>query len=312
MEIAHIKYFLSVARCLSFSQAAEENHISQSAFSKAIMRLERELGCKLIDRGSHPISLTPTGAFLFERMSGLEPIYKETMDKLRSMTSEEILRIRYYPNSYKYRTAFSSYAECNKDVKLEWDGAVDYNEAANAAFSGKYDFVISNMPLQPYEGLRITEICADELYLLATDTYTFSNRGSVSLKELDGLDFIESPYSRSIMTKLTKMFNFAPCRIYPPEGDSIRREELIYMITLGKGVGIYTGRDLRPFSADGRNHLRIIPIREIPSLPVVLMEREDAENSAAKAKLRTWILENFESYLSERLDPDDFNIHGRK
>ncbi len=311
METAYIKYFLSVARCLSFSQAAEENNISQSALSKAIMRLERELGCKLIDRRSHPVSLTQAGTYFFERMSSLEPVYNEAMDHLRSIASEGTLRIRYYPNSYKYRTAFASYAECNADLKLQWEGAVDYNDAASAALSGKYDFVICNMPLQLPDGLRMTEICADELYLLATDTYAFADRDSVSLRELNGLNFIESPYSRSIMMKLTELFEFVPGKVFPPEGENVRREELIYMIALGKGVGIYTGRDLRSFSADGRNQLRIIPIKEVPSLPVVLLERESAAEPPARARLRTWILENFESYLSERLDLEEFNTHGR-
>lgn len=45
-----LKYFQSVVRLNSFSEAAEGNYISQSAISQQIQALERELGFKLFER----------------------------------------------------------------------------------------------------------------------------------------------------------------------------------------------------------------------------------------------------------------------
>lgn len=51
--IRQIRYFQSVIRNNSFSEAAEECHISQSAISQQIQALERELGFDLLERKNH-------------------------------------------------------------------------------------------------------------------------------------------------------------------------------------------------------------------------------------------------------------------
>ncbi len=48
--IWQIRYFQSVIRNNSFSEAAEECHISQSAISQQVQALERELGFDLLER----------------------------------------------------------------------------------------------------------------------------------------------------------------------------------------------------------------------------------------------------------------------
>lgn len=48
--LKQLKYFISVVRNNSFSAAAEENFISQSAISQQIKALERDLGFDLIER----------------------------------------------------------------------------------------------------------------------------------------------------------------------------------------------------------------------------------------------------------------------
>ena len=48
--LKQLKYFQSVVRLNSFSEAAEENFISQSAISQQVQALERELGFRLLER----------------------------------------------------------------------------------------------------------------------------------------------------------------------------------------------------------------------------------------------------------------------
>lgn len=65
MEIKWLEDFLCLARTNSFSRAAQERHITQSAFSRRIKALEHWLGTALVDRSTYPTSLTPSGrAFL--------------------------------------------------------------------------------------------------------------------------------------------------------------------------------------------------------------------------------------------------------
>ena len=87
MEIRQLKYFAAVADTLNFSRAAETLFISQSALSKQIADLERELGMVLLQRDKRSVRLTPAGkVFLNEakvilmRMDTIPILLKNTKD----------------------------------------------------------------------------------------------------------------------------------------------------------------------------------------------------------------------------------------
>lgn len=72
MTTDQMKYFLTVARCLSFTEAAEQLFLSQPALSRQISALERELDAPLFLRSKNTVRLTPAGQVLRE---GLEELY---------------------------------------------------------------------------------------------------------------------------------------------------------------------------------------------------------------------------------------------
>lgn len=64
MELRQLKYFLSAARHLSFTEAAKECCIVQSAMSQQIRALEKELDVTLFERTRHGLKLTHKGEAL--------------------------------------------------------------------------------------------------------------------------------------------------------------------------------------------------------------------------------------------------------
>ena len=65
MELLQLRYFLTVARMLNISRAAQYHMIPQPAMSQTISRLEKELGKPLFDRQKNKLTLTREGqAFL--------------------------------------------------------------------------------------------------------------------------------------------------------------------------------------------------------------------------------------------------------
>lgn len=62
--LKQLKYFQSVVRLGSFSAAAEENFISQSAISQQVQSLERELGFALLVRKNSLIFAHACGRIL--------------------------------------------------------------------------------------------------------------------------------------------------------------------------------------------------------------------------------------------------------
>lgn len=65
MDLAQIRYFVSVAKHLNFTRAAEELYVSQPTISKQIALLEKELGVKLFSRNNQGVCLTFAGKLLY-------------------------------------------------------------------------------------------------------------------------------------------------------------------------------------------------------------------------------------------------------
>ncbi|MEP4380017.1 MAG: LysR family transcriptional regulator [Alphaproteobacteria bacterium] len=61
MELHQIRYFLAVAECLNFTRAAEHCHVAQPSLSRAIKKLEEELGGDLFRRERNRSHMTELG-----------------------------------------------------------------------------------------------------------------------------------------------------------------------------------------------------------------------------------------------------------
>jgi LysR family hydrogen peroxide-inducible transcriptional activator len=64
MEIHQIRYFLAVSEYLNFRRAAENCHVSAPALTRAIQKLEDEIGGKLFRRERNLTHLTDLGTLI--------------------------------------------------------------------------------------------------------------------------------------------------------------------------------------------------------------------------------------------------------
>jgi DNA-binding transcriptional LysR family regulator len=67
MELRQLRYLDAVARHRSFTQAALDLPIAQSALSQQVSRLERELGVELLRRNTRRVEVTEAGELVLER-----------------------------------------------------------------------------------------------------------------------------------------------------------------------------------------------------------------------------------------------------
>ena len=56
-----LRQFVELSRVLHFGRAARACHISASALSRSMQRLEAEVGEPLLEREHHKVTLTPAG-----------------------------------------------------------------------------------------------------------------------------------------------------------------------------------------------------------------------------------------------------------
>ena len=89
-----LRLFYDVARCHSFSQAANLHGITQSAASQRISQLEKRLGVTLIDRSVRPLGLTKQGLTFLEGCSGILDKYDKLASELAAMKQDPIGTVR--------------------------------------------------------------------------------------------------------------------------------------------------------------------------------------------------------------------------
>ena len=92
--LQQLKYFQSVVRLNSFSEAAEENFISQSAISQQVQALERELGFRLLDRKNRSFTLTPAGEFFYQKSLILTADYERMCSEAAKIAKGNQTRLR--------------------------------------------------------------------------------------------------------------------------------------------------------------------------------------------------------------------------
>ena len=86
MEIRDLEYFLACCQTGSFTAAARQVHIVQSAMSSAIARLENELGAPLFDRSVTPVVVTEHGVALRAGAQRILEAVQATRDEVEAVS----------------------------------------------------------------------------------------------------------------------------------------------------------------------------------------------------------------------------------
>lgn len=123
MFLRQIEYLQAVIENGNFYLAAEQCHVSQSAISQQIKKLEYELGVKLLERHNRTFSLTPAGEHFYRKslviMWDLNQLVRET----RKIADKDkaTIRIGYYKDYHgnELSEAIASFSEKYPSVDVQ-------------------------------------------------------------------------------------------------------------------------------------------------------------------------------------------------
>lgn len=93
-RIEHLRIFIRIAACSSFSQAAEQLSLPRASVSLAMQQLESRLGARLLHRTTRRVGLTPDGEALLERASALVAEMEDIEQQFRPAGGSIIGRLR--------------------------------------------------------------------------------------------------------------------------------------------------------------------------------------------------------------------------
>lgn len=128
--------FESAARHLSFTRAAAERFVTQSAVSRQIRALEDDLGVALFARQHRALVLTPAGEKLLLACQSMLAQMRRTVSALRAPTKREVLALSTTPSfaSLWLIPRLRSFTQDNPGVDVRLDASYDVRDLAADGF----------------------------------------------------------------------------------------------------------------------------------------------------------------------------------
>ena len=233
MEISQIRYFLEAAKTQHITKSAENLHIAQPALSKAIHKLEDELGVPLFMARGRNIVLTQYGTMLKERLTPIINSLDSLADDFTRMTQSEnhTVRLSVLAASTFVTQAIIKYKQQHPEVNFHVLQTPD-NELFDIEITTKLFYDADNTD---GDG---SFVCTEKIVLAVPDSEKYGNRTSITLSEVKNEGFIRlfgSKQLRSICDKFCRHAGFEPNIIF--ESDS--PQAVKNMIGANLGVGFW-------------------------------------------------------------------------
>ena len=187
MEVHQLRDFVAVASTGSFSQAASRCHIAQPSLSKAVQRLEAEVGEKLFIRLKRRVVLTPAGELLYKRAPR---ILNEIEQAKRELTESQglqrgIVRIGVLPTiaPYVLPGAVGRFTEAcpSLEVVVHEDMTSNLLKFVDAC---DLDLALLSLPI-PDESFEKEILFKEELFLAVPAKHPLAVKERVALVDLE-------------------------------------------------------------------------------------------------------------------------------
>lgn len=127
-----LRSFAVAARCLSFTRAARELHVTQGAVSRMVRELERDLGVRLFRRVGRSLELTPVGVSYYTKLAHAFESIGNATRSVRGLDGANVLSIN-APASFAMRWLVprlqgfrQAYPDILVDVATK-DGSIDFS-----------------------------------------------------------------------------------------------------------------------------------------------------------------------------------------
>lgn len=156
MNLRQLEYFVAIAEEHQVTAAARRLHITQPPLSYELGQLERELGCRLVNRGPRSVELTEPGKVLYERALQILALTGATEHEVRSLGEGEggTLSLGVISSSGgRFPTpSMAAYVRDHPEVRLELHEGNTY-QLLDMLRRGVVDATIVRTPF-PEEGLE--------------------------------------------------------------------------------------------------------------------------------------------------------------
>lgn len=190
MELLQLKYFQTVATMENITQAAEVLYISQPSLSRAITRLEKDLGVPLFDRKGKNIYLNQYGKAFLKHVDTILQELETSRQELKDMASPfsgmvtiGAVTSRFLPH------LFHQYLQLHPDIKFRLVHLHTHSKSEEQLLSGNVDLAFTCLPINRSE-IQCRHIYTEEILLAVSTKHPLSKKSHIMLSEVADEPFI--------------------------------------------------------------------------------------------------------------------------
>jgi DNA-binding transcriptional LysR family regulator len=188
MEFNDAGLFARVVEAGSFTRAATETGMTKSGVSRAIKRLEEDLGVRLLQRTTRKLSLTGAGRAYFDRVRGALAIMTEAAESVSEMGHEPrgLVRMTSPPDlAIVLMPIIAGFAREYPGIRVEWSLSVRVADLVEEGF----DLAVRVGHLKD-SSLIATRVGLQTPGLFASRDYVRRRGRPAVPAELEGHDFV--------------------------------------------------------------------------------------------------------------------------
>ncbi|MDT5203389.1 MAG: hypothetical protein QOD34_25 [Mycobacterium sp.] len=240
MNLQQLRYAVALADTQSFTKAAANEYVVQSALSQQLRKLEAELGVALFERTTRTVAPTPAGEALLPLMrqvlAGVDQIKFGAQAISGTIAGRLTVGMMEVPSesldvAALMATFHTRYPEVTVTLR---SGGSDL--LIDAVRDRKLDVAIvgSNVP-PPTGRLTCTELFVEPLVAVLPASHELAAGGAVRLDQLASLPFIDFPPGYGLRHETDRGFADVPRRV---AFEVTRVDEVIHFVRKDLGVAL--------------------------------------------------------------------------
>lgn len=275
-----IQAFVVTAELGGFNKAADQLHITQTALTRRVQKLEAYLGLKLLDRTTRQVSLTAVGREFLPQARAIVNDMTSAVGRLKDMSqhAKGHFTLACVPTmaAHMLPDLIRHYADLCPDNRIRLLDAASY-EVRESVLNGQAEMGIA-INGEPHPELIETPLFDDPLMFICRDSHPLHTHKSVSWADMRDADLIV--VSSFMATRVFMDYQLAKRGIRLKGNYEVQHHATaINLVAAGVGCAILPSSTLR----DGdRPKVRKIPlIGPVVKRKVTLLRRKNTTLSPA-------------------------------
>jgi len=194
MEMHQIRYFLAVCRTLNFTKAAEECHVAQPSLTRAVQKLEEELGGPLFHRERANTHLTELGRLMMPHLEQTFAAAQAAKSLATSVRKGQVAPLRLaVDHSVPMKPVVDMLSALRRSIEgVEVTlGAGTRQRVIENILDGDFDLLIASQAGEQDERIRSWVLFREQCRVVVSKGHPFASEDTITLGQLDGVSMIE-------------------------------------------------------------------------------------------------------------------------